>query len=1637
MDSFCKPTPYYSPPAVVNTTDFTLCFEDTIILWIPCGFLWLFAALRFCFASPGGLGSIAISTLHKLKLLSGSCVFLLSLIRIGHYVHSYGNSGTVYQYEWYAAGILAGTVLFSLVLTERDRRVGNRTSGVMFFFWLMLTGYFGILLRSHVLIYMHDSSQEQAVIFYTVCIFPFFSLVSTLLAAFNDHRPPYSVDSDANPCPEQQATFLSRITFWWIYPLLKMGYKRPLKRDDLWSLNDYDKSSHIVPLFERAWDKQLKKIGRSAGSETHAADIKAKGFSVRQIQESEETTPLIARTSSPGDQSGSGKAAQPSLIWALGGAFGWTFAASGVLKLVNDVLAFVNPQILKLLIHFMSDSEEPVWHGYLYAGILFMVTVVQSIVVQQYFIKCMAIGMRVRTAVVSIVYKKSLRLSSSARRISTAGEIVNLMSVDAQRFMDLSGYLHYMWSMPLQIALSMYFLWQTMGVATLAGVGMMVLLIPVNAVLAAKTRTLQVRQMKAKDSRIKIMNEVLNGIKVIKLYAWEKSFLRLVGGIRENELQVLKDTAFLNAGGTFTWTMAPFLVALVTFGTYSLAGNELTASKAFVALSLFNILKFPLSVLPMMIAFLVESSVSLGRLNKFMRHDDLKESSVKRESRPPTDGSPTVSVRHGKFSWGEEEPAVLSGINLSVRENELLAVVGSVGAGKSSLLSALLGDMDKLDGTVTVKGRVAFVPQQAWIQNATVRDNILFGRMYNQAVYQKVINACALGPDLEMLPGGDMTEIGEKGINLSGGQKQRVSLARAVYSNADIYLLDDPLSAVDSHVGKHIFENVIGPNGVLKHKVRIFNTHQITLLPQCDGIIVLKEGFISESGTYNSLVESRGAFSEYLQHYAANEEEDDDDEEEPEETFGSRTVPEDTMPLGEDSSALELGTGDVESFTRTQGRRQQLERQQSQSLTEQISLASPPSVSRQSSSISPPSSSGISRDTSEHSVHGQHSVTRQTSSGRRRQLSKQKSSLRQSTQDKTRLTNEHVTLIEEESSEEGRVKLSVLILYLKALRAPFSAIILMIYILSNGCSIGTNIWLAHWSAANTKHAAAKAAAAGGSSSLMSDDFSFMSDNESNSSNHTADLNTGMYLGVYASFGLGQGLLVLAGSFILALASVGASRRLHRKMLRNVLRSPMSFFDTTPLGRVVNRFSKDVYTIDEAIPRSLRSFLMMFFNVLSILIVISYSSPIFLGLLAPLSIVYFVAQRYYVTTSRQLKRLESVSRSPVYSHFSETLSGVSTIRAYNAQERFTMESEHRVDVNQAAYYPNLVANRWLAVQLEFVGGIVVLGAALFAVVDREVNIGHGDGGNATKASLAGLSVSYALSITAALNWMVRMSSELETNLVSVERVKEYSETPTEAPDVVEGNRPDPRWPMNGEVVFDRYKTRYRPGLDLVVKGISANIKGGEKVGIVGRTGAGKSSLTLALFRLIEAASGSIIIDGIDIARLGLEDLRSRLTIIPQDPVLFSGTLRFNLDPFEEHSDVEVWNSLRLAHLESFARGNDDGLQFDIAEGGENLSVGQRQLVCLARALLRKTKILVLDEATAAVDLETDDLIQRTIRTEFAHSTVFTIAHRLNTIMDYDRVMVLDMGKIIEYGNPDQLLSSQGHFYLMARDAGLVS
>ncbi|KAI1485090.1 P-loop containing nucleoside triphosphate hydrolase protein [Biscogniauxia mediterranea] len=1408
------------------------------------------------------------------------------------------------------ATFLSLGVIFAIQWVEHSRM--RYANGVVLFYWLLLLIAYAVKLRSLVSQQIYEKSVPYFAAYTVGFGLSVFEFLLEWLWPKKESAYEALVDDEGEECPVEYATIFSRLTFSWMTPMMKYGYKQYLTEEDLWGLPPSDKTSTTGDQFEKAWQYELEHRKR------------------------------------------------PSLWIAMFKAYGGPYMVATIFKVVNDLASFSQPQLLRFLISFVDSygkgkEPQPPIKGAAIALAMFFVACLQTSMIHQYFQLAFVTGMRIKSGLASAIYKKSLRLSNEGKSSKTTGDIVNYMAVDAQRLQDLTQFAQQLWSAPFQIIICMISLYQLVGWSMLAGIGVMVVMVPINGFIARFMKRLQKQQMKNKDSRSRLIAEIVNNMKSIKLYAWSTAFMNKLNYVRNDlELKNLRKIGAGQAFANFTWSTTPFLVSCSTFAVFVWTRDiPLTTDIVFPALTLFNLLTFPLAILPMVITSVIEASVAVGRLTDYLMAEEVQQDAI--TISPPAEdrGDVAVNIRNGTFSWNRHESKiVLKGINFTAHKGELTCVVGRVGQGKSSLLQSILGDLWKVEGSVQVHGTVAYVAQQPWIMNATVKENIIFGHRYDSNFYEKTVQACALLDDFAQLPDGDETVVGERGISLSGGQKARVALARAVYARADIYLLDDCLSAVDSHVGRHIIENVLGPNGLLASKCRILATNAISVLTDADYIYQLKDGEIVESGTFRQLMAMKGSVAELIK------------------TLGSESGPSSSV-TSPSSSSPEGPRSETSTYIEPENGQDKEEIEEAQEdIAELVPIKGGPS-------------SGAKRRA------GSMSTLRRASAasfrGPRGKLQDE-----EDPSSKTKQAKEHL--------EQGKVKWDVYLEYAKTSNLGAVAIYLITLVAAQTAQIAGSVWLKNWAETNGE--------AGGNP-------------------HVAK-----FLGIYFAFGIGSAALTVVQTLILWIfCSIEASRKLHERMATAIFRAPMSFFDTTPAGRILNRFSSDVYRLDEVLART---FNMLFVNLARsafTLIVISVGTPAFVALIIPLSAVYYWVQRYYLRTSRELKRLDSVSRSPIYAHFQESLGGISTIRAYRQQARFELENEWRVDSNLRAYFPSISANRWLAIRLEFLGAIIILAAAGFSIISVTNHSG-------LSAGMVGLVMSYALQITTSLNWIVRQTVEVETNIVSVERVLEYARLPSEAPEIIPNHRPPVAWPANGAVQFHNYSTRYRAGLDLVLKNINLDIKSHEKIGVVGRTGAGKSSLTLALFRLIEADTGYISIDDLDTSTIGLLDLRRRLAIIPQDAALFEGTVRDNLDPGHVHDDTELWSVLDHARLKEQVSSMEGGLEAKINEGGSNLSAGQRQLISLARAMLTPSNILVLDEATAAVDVETDAMLQNTLRSDlFSHRTIITVAHRINTILDSDRVVVLDKGEVVEFDTPQALIQKRGMFYGLVKQAGL--
>ncbi|AWU74051.1 uncharacterized protein C5L36_0A06450 [Pichia kudriavzevii] len=1451
-------------------------------------------------------GSYTIKQLRKSKNISSkaNAMFIFKLLLIScqlvlqlaiFYVTTKSVSGEAYYSDsiWIStlAALVAVPIAFLLSYIEFFKSYVAQTPLIIFWLFNSIIGLFRI-----VNITLRKQSAFEV---FAVSSFVTNSLLILILEL--SFAPKLNVDPLEKVSIYDYSNFFSRISFAWMTPLMQKGYQKFLLQSDLPPLPKFLKTEVLSNSLEDQWNVQLNK-------------------------------------------------GKPSLFWALAKAFGRPFLAGGCFKVIQDCIAFTQPQLLKNLILFVNDyyndPTTPITRGFMIVAAMFGLSVLQTASLHQYFERVFDTGIKVKSSLTSLVYQKSLRLSVEAKSEKSTGDIVNLMSVDTQRLQDLCQNLQLIWSGPFQIILCLTSLYSLVGNAMWFGVMILLVTIPLNTQVFKIQKNLQKTQMVIKDERTGLISEILNNIKSLKLYAWENPYMEKLTYVRnEKELKNLRKIGIFQAGNQFIFNSTPFMVSCSTFALFIILypGVPLSTDLVFTALALFNLLGFPLVTLPWTIGNIIESQVAVKRLTDFLTADEIEDDAVTRYPPVRQSGAEAVRIENADFLWSRDPyKTALTGVNYSAQKGKLNCILGKVGSGKSAIIQALLGSLHRTKGSASIAGSVAYVPQTAWIMNGTIKDNILFGCKYDPVFYEKTLNACALLPDLKILADGDATQVGEKGISLSGGQKARLSLARAVYARADVYLMDDVLSAVDEHVGKHISKNVLGPHGLLKNKCRILATNSMAVLKYSDHLTLMSGGKITEEGTYYDIIARKGdsELSNVIRDYGRK---DQDDDTIIKSATGSTVVPE-SANLSEEmhtsSSATLLDS--VKNHEEAEDRKAEPEDFVA-GIIEQEKM--------------------------------------QSQSGR------------------------------DEKHEQGKVDWNVYITYAKACGIGHVIILIVFIVIAMSLSVTSNIWLKHWSEINTA----------------------IGENP----------DPWYYLGIYFLFCISAVFFTMFQSLTQwLLCSISGSKYLHQIMLSSVLRAPMQFFETTPIGRILNRFSNDIYKIDETL---FRVFSMFFNNTIKVsftILVIIYSTWQFIFFVIPMFFIYRYYQKYYLYTSRELKRLESVSRSPIFAHFQETLTGVSIIKAYDQVKRFTFLNQHKMDVNMSAYHPSVTANRWLAVRLELLGSFIILGSSGLLILT--LKSGH------VTPGLVGLSVSYALQVTQSLNWIVRMTVDIESNIVSVERVMEYATLPHEAPAVIEDKRPAANWPFNGEIEFKNYSTRYREDLDLVLKNINLSIKDKEKIGIVGRTGAGKSSLTLAIFRIIEAVEGHIEIDDVDTSKIGLLDLRSKLSIIPQDSQIFKGTIRSNLDPVEQYSDEELWDALKLSHLDKHVQQMYDeydskeeigfnGLLVPISEGGSNLSAGQRQLMCLARALVKKNcKVLILDEATANVDVHTDSIVQQTIRSAFADRTILTIAHRLNTIIDSDRIIVLEQGRVKEFDTPTNLLKKKDSlFYSLCKEGGLVT
>ncbi|PKA58973.1 ABC transporter C family member 10 [Apostasia shenzhenica] len=1113
--------------------------------------------------------------------------------------------------------------------------------------------------------------------------------------------------------PFANAGFFSKMSFWWLNPLMKKGYKKPLEEKDIPLLGREDQAERCFSLFVDQMSKQKRR----------------------------HTT------------------ASPSVLRATLACHLDQILISGFFALLKVLTLSAGPMLLNSFIKVSLGKGNSRYEGFILAVALFLSKVLESVSQRQWYFRTRRLGMQVRSLLSAAIYQKQLRLSNAAKLSHSSGEITNYVTVDAYRIGEFPFWFHQTWSTSFQLCLALLILYNAVGLATLAAMLVIVLTVLCNVPLAKLQHKFQSKLMDAQDERLKAVTEALVNMKVLKLYAWESHFKNVIKGLRDVECKWLKAFQLRRAYNSFLFWSSPVLVSAATFSTCYFLHIPLNASNVFTFVATLRLVQDPVRQIPDVIGVVIQAKVAFARIVKFLEVPELQSGHSKR--RYTTDSEHPIVIESASFSWDENflKPT-LREVNLKVSAGEKVAICGEVGSEKSSLLAAVLGEIPKTEGMVQVCGKIAYVSQNAWIQTGTVRENILFGSTMDEQKYQETLRICSLVKDIEMLPFGDLTEIGERGVNLSGGQKQRVQLARALYQNADIYLLDDPFSAVDAHTATSLFQEYV--MAALSSKTVLLVTHQVDFLPEFGSILLMSDGEVLCGASYHELL----AFSKEFRDLV-NAHKDTVGAERLDQLVSDRTNP---------KSRPTFRSGD-----------------------------------------------------------------------RSKQL-------------KTERTGGGGQLIKKEERETGNTGLKP---YLQYLNQNKGFLFFSLAALSHAVFLGGQVAQNSWMAAKVQ-----------------------------------DPEVGILklIVVYLAIGVTTLFFLLTRSISVVVLGIMSSTSLFSELLNSLFSAPMSFFDSTPLGRILSRVSSDLSIVDLDVPFALIFSVSATLNAYSSLGVLSAVTWPVLFVAILLVCLTICLQRYYLASAKELMRINGTTKSMVANHLTESISGAITIRAFEKEDRFFAKSLVLIDRNASPYFHSFAASEWLIQRLETMSAAIISSSALVMALLPPGTFSPG---------LVGLALSYGLSLNMSLVFSIQNQCTVANYIISVERINQYMHVSREAPEVIESNRPTPNWPAVGRVEVQDLQIRYRPDTPLVLRGISCIFEGGHKIGIVGRTGSGKTTLIGALFRLVEPAGGRILIDCVDITKIGLHDLRSRLGIIPQDPTLFHGSVRYNLDPLSQHTDQQIW------------------------------------------------------------------------------------------------------------------------------------
>ncbi|KAI9345679.1 P-loop containing nucleoside triphosphate hydrolase protein [Obelidium mucronatum] len=1246
--------------------------------------------------------------------------------------------------------------------------------------------------------------------------------------------------SDANPegkkiprlVRRQDAPFFIRWTYSYVNEAIKRGEKTQLDESD-WPLNnDEDDAERLSATLLTAWHKEVNYRKEKA-----------------------------------------------SLAWVtLNVNRNLTLAATFFFLLEEAVLLTSASFLSKLLIWFQNPVAE-YSEGFTYCTVLSLCAITVAILHHVSWWMTNRLGAQLRIAFISAIYKKCMKLSIS--HTSSSGYIVNLVANDVNRFEEAANFFLFILIGPFLLVIVTFLLYQQIENAAFVASGVTLLVIPVQGFVSKMFGVYRRATVEPRDSRLKYVSDMLNGIMMVKLYAWEKPLMDNVDNLRKQEVAMMWKASILRAINLAFYQTFSCIIELFAFGSFYLMGGVLTPSKVFTTVVLLQSLKWNMGFrFPMGLQFSIESLVSFRRIQKFLLLPEIESTTSNNGDHQAIHPSKILTLQNASFTWpisplaaptDTKQPkgdptfmqtdrattapaprSILKDISLSLDKFQMTVLIGPVGSGKSSLLNAILREMECVAGSIQTapNTRIAYASQTPWILSGSIQENILFGSPLDAQKLTRVIKSCALTRDLEIFEHGLETLVGERGVTLSGGQKARLALARACYSDADLYLLDDPLSAVDAKVGRQLFNDCI--NGLLKDKARILVTHQLQYVKGADNVVLLENGEIKAVGKYEIVMNTESSFSTLMKEF--------------------------TEQKGEEGSEM-LGASSLSK----------------QEIAKDIVI-----------------------------------------------------------EDETAKKGAPTEFVKEEAAK-GTVDLAVYRDYFRAGSSWFSITVLVCaLVLGNILLIITDWWLGQWSGQN------------------------------NQDQH--DPKWGWAFLVLAVVSVS---IVVARSLLFFMLCVKSSLKLSQEVVKSVFNAEMRFFIENPAGRIMNRMSSDLNRVDENLPWTLFDFAVALLSALSTIILACTILPIVLVIIPPMGYIFWKIRKLYVTTSRQVKREEAITRSPVYATIPATLEGLSTVRAFGAEARFLQNFMELQNNNTRISILYLTIGRWLGMRLDVISATFLAIVVFTTVAVSRVTALQLSGAN------VGLILTYSLNLVGSLQWAFRQSAEAENLMTSAERVLEYTKIPAEPGPDEPVITPPENWPSRGEIEFKSLSLRYPPSEKNVLNNVSVKIPAGSTVGIVGRTGAGKSSLLQALFRLVQP-SGTITIDSLPTSQIPLHTLRSSISIIPQDPFCFRGTLRFNLDPTLSQSDSDLWAALSAVQLETQVSLLPGKLDSFVSENGGNWSVGERQLICLARAILRKSRVFVMDEATSNVDLNTDALIGRVLRDRggvFYGATTLTIAHRL--------------------------------------------